>query len=174
MIISKSLKHFASAYMALTLTIQLPSCKNDPPDGIDAQMYEMGRNSNGFAWYKNSSEQLSSSGLTGHTEPTQRTRYNMIATTMLNSEFKIMDGITFPEGSLIVKELYKDNGNLSTLAMLYKKPSAPEADADGWVWGYFNEKGNIRAAASEKGAQCRSCHSQTGSIDFNLMNVAHP
>ncbi len=174
MTIFKSFKLITSAALFLIVAIQLPSCKNDPPDGIDSQMYEMGRSESGFIWYKNSSAQLNSSGLTGHSEPKQRTRYNMTAASVLTSEYKIMEGAVFPNGSLIVKELYKSNGNLSTLAMLYKKPDAPEADADGWVWGYFNEKGGVRASASEKGSQCRSCHSQTGAIDFNLMNLAHP
>lgn len=174
MLVLNPIKLLLSSAFLLTLFVQLSSCKNDPPDGIDAQMYEMGRNTAGFIWYKNSSAQLSSSGLTGHSEPTQRTRYNMTASSVLTSEFKIMEGAVFPTGSLVVKELYKSNGNLSTLAMLYKKPDAAEADADGWVWGYFDEKGDVRVAASDKGSQCRSCHSQAGAIDFNLMNLAHP
>jgi hypothetical protein len=158
----------------VALSIQLPSCKNDPSDGIDKQLYDLGRKTEGFVWYKNSSEQLNSSSLTGHAEPKQRTRYNQIAATVLDSNYKIMEGAIFPEGSLVVKELYKSNGDLSTFAMLYKKSSQAEADQDGWVWGYFEENGDVRSAASKKGSECRSCHSQTGSIDFNLMNLAHP
>ncbi len=174
MIIENTIKTAFSFTLLIVVAFHLSSCKNDPPDGIDAQMYEMGRDAAGFVWYKNSSAQLNSSGLTGHSEPKQRTRYNMTAATVLTSEFKITEGAVFPTGSLVVKELYKSNGNLSTLAMLYKKPDAPEADADGWVWGYFDEKGDVRVAASDKGSQCRSCHSQAGAIDFNLMNLAHP
>lgn len=158
----------------IVLAIQLPSCKNDPPDGIDKQLYDLGRKTDGFVWYKNSSEQLNSSSLSGHAEPKQRTRYNQIAATVLDSNYKIMENAVFPDGSLIVKELYKSNGNLSTYAMLYKKSSQAEADQDGWVWGYFEDDGDVRSPASDKGTSCRGCHSQTGAIDFNLMNVAHP
>jgi hypothetical protein len=155
-------------------SIQLPSCKNDPPDGIDKQLYDLGRKTEGFVWYKNSSEQLNNSSLTGHAEPKQRTRYNQIASTILDSNYKILENAIFPEGSLIVKELYQSNGDLSTYAMLYKKSSQLEADQDGWVWGYFENNGDVKFEASKKGSSCRGCHSQSGSIDFNLMNLAHP
>lgn len=159
----------------LGLIFILPSCKNDPPDGIDSEMYELGRSDNGFTWYKNSSAQLTSnSDFSGHSESKQRTRFNSVAATMLDADFKVMEGITFPEGSLIVKELYNNSGNLRTYAMLYKRPDLPEADDAGWVWGYFNEKGGIRAPASEQGSQCRGCHNQQGSIDYTLINISHP
>jgi hypothetical protein len=174
MVNNKKITVLLAFTMALVIMIQLPSCKNDPPDGIDKVLYDMGRKSDGFTWYKNSSAQLDNSDLSGHAEPKQRTRYNAIAATALDSNYKIIEGTIFPEGSLVVKELYKANGDLSSLAMLYKKQSQAEADADGWVWGYFEDNGDIRSAASEKGSSCRGCHSQSGAIDFNLMNVSHP
>jgi hypothetical protein len=150
------------------------ACKHEPKEGIEHEMFEAGRKSEGFTWYKFNSQIIPSSELSGHSDPDQRTRYNSIAAAMLDANGKVMEGITFPEGSLIVKELYKNNGNLNTYAMMFKKPSAAEADAAGWVWGYFDEKGSPRASASEKGAQCRGCHNQNGSIDYSLMNLAHP
>ncbi len=170
----KKLSVVITVVISLVIMFQFPACKNDPPDGIDKVLYDMGRKTDGYTWYKNSSAQLDKSDLSGHAEPKQRTRYNSIAAAVLDSNYKIKDEAVFPEGSLVVKELYNASGNLSTLAMLYKKPSQAESDADGWVWGYFEENGDVKSAASEKGASCRSCHSQTGTIDFNLMNVAHP
>ena len=159
----------------LSLILIIASCKNDPEESdFEAQLYSMGRQSNGFVWYKNSSEQLNSSSLTGHAEPKQRTRYNTIAASSLDSNYKIIEGTIFQEGSLIVKELYKANGELSTLAMLYKKSGLAETDEDGWVWGYYEANGDVKSAANKKGSSCRGCHSQDGSIDFNLMNLSHP
>lgn len=156
------------------ILIGFNSCKHEAKEGIEHEMFEAGRKSDGFTWYKFSSQIIPSSDLSGHSDPEQRTRYNSTAASMLDAEGKVMEGISFPEGSLIVKELYKNNGNLNTYAMMYKKPSAAEADEAGWVWGYFNKKGDVRAAASEKGSQCRGCHNQNGSIDYSLMNFAHP
>ncbi|MEZ5173517.1 MAG: cytochrome P460 family protein [Bacteroidia bacterium] len=164
-------------YFAIVIILSLfslYSCKHEAKEGIEHEMFEAGRKSEGFTWYKFSSQILPSSDFSGHSDPEQRTRYNSTAASMLDADGKVMEGISFPEGSLIVKELYKNNGNLNTYAMMYKKPTAAEADEAGWVWGYFDKKGDVRAPASEKGAQCRSCHNQNGSIDFSLMNLAHP
>jgi hypothetical protein len=167
-------KAWPMALLLIGSLIVANGCKHEAKEGIEFEIFEAGRKAEGFTWYKFSPAKLASSGLSGHTEPDQRTRFNNIAATMLDASGKVMEGISFPEESLIVKELYKSNGNLSSYAMMLKRPSAPEADADGWVWGYFDEKGSVRAPASEKGSQCRGCHNQNGSIDFSLMNVAHP
>ena len=83
-------------------------------------------------------------------------------------------GATFPEGSLIVKELYDNSTTLGRYAILYKKSGSSDADAKGWVWGYINADGGVAEAASKKGSSCISCHSQADNIDYMLMNKYFP
>jgi hypothetical protein len=85
-----------------------------------------------------------------------------------------MTGSTFPEGSLIVKELNDNSTTLGRYAILYKKSGSADADAKGWVWGYINADGGVAETASKKGSSCTSCHSQADNIDYMLMNKYFP
>jgi hypothetical protein len=151
------------------------SCKKDKEaEGTDKQLYDMAKVTSGFTWYKNSSVLLDKSSGSGHSFPFLRTRFNTIASAQLDSIGKVMTDAAFPDGSLIVKELYEDASTLGRYAVLYKSTGHADADANGWVWGYINEDGTVAVPASEKGSQCIGCHSQEGSIDYILMNKFFP
>jgi hypothetical protein len=151
------------------------SCKKEEQaKGTDKELYEMAKMTNGFTWFKNSSSLLDKSSGSGHPQPLLRTRYNSVAASKLDSNGKIMAGATFPEGSLIVKELYDNSTTLGRYAILYKKSSSEDADVKGWVWGYINADGGVASAASKKGSSCTSCHSQADNIDYMLMNKYYP
>lgn len=159
----------------LCVMLFLSGCKKDDKVlAADVDLYEMAKETTGFVWYKNSDVLLPKSDLSGHSEAYLRTRYNSIAATMLNASGKVQSGITFPEGSLIVKELYSSQTSLSKYAILYKKSDHAYADAKGWVWGYIKADGSVATSSSEKGRSCIPCHSQSGNIDYSLMNVAIP
>ena len=93
---------------------------------------------------------------------------------MLDSAGKVSTGAIFEDGSLVVKELYENSTTLYRYAILYKKAGDPNADANGWVWGYIDADGAVAVPASEKGASCIGCHSQDGNIDYMLMNKFFP
>jgi hypothetical protein len=151
------------------------SCKKEKAaEGIDKDLYDMSTVASGFVWYKNSSSLLDKSAGSGHPQPFLRTRYNAIAATQLDSSGKVMTGATFPEGSLIVKELHDNSTTLGRYAILYKKPGSADADAKGWVWGYINADGKVAEPASKKGTSCISCHLQADNIDYMLMNKYFP
>ena len=172
-----SLKRLLIAIIALALVVagMLGSCKkSDEAEGIDKQLLDMAQSSSGYTWYKNDAALLDKSAGSGHNYPFLRTRFDQIASAMLDSNGKIMDSITFPEGSLIVKELYSDGSTLSRYAILYKQSNSSYADAKGWIWGYINSDGTVAVTAEEKGQQCISCHSQDGNIDYMLMNKYFP
>ncbi len=164
-----------------SILVVISSCKKDDEDdddteplSTDAQLYNMAIEPSGFTWYKNSATPLPKSNSSGHSEPLLRTRYNAVAATKLGTDGKVMAGTTFPEGSLIVKELLNSDESISLYAILYKQSGNEDADADGWVWGYIRPNGEVAISATEKGTGCRGCHSQNGSIDFTLMNIAFP
>jgi hypothetical protein len=149
------------------------SCKKEEKE-IDKELYELAKETSGFVWYKNTSTLLSKSSGSGHPQTSLRTRYNSTAANKLDANGKIIANVTFPEGSLIVKELYENASSLTRYAILYKKSDSPFADAKGWVWGYINADGKVTEAASNKGKACISCHNQSDNIDYMLMNKFFP
>jgi hypothetical protein len=151
------------------------SCKHDGVAlGTDLLLYDMATVDTGFVWFKFSDAALDKSSGSGHSEPKLRTRYNAMAATMLDSEGRIQEGIQFPEGSLIVKELLDNDLSISLYAVLYKSSGNADADENGWVWGYLNPNGTVRTPASQKGSGCIGCHTQSGHIDYMLMNKFYP
>jgi len=151
------------------------SCKKEKEaTGTDKELYEMAKTTSGFIWFKNSNSLLSKSSGSGHPQPFLKTRYNSIASAKLDSTGKIMTGAIFPEGSLIVKELYDNSTTLGRYTILYKNSGSADADSKGWVWGYINSDGSVTEPASKKGTSCISCHSQTDNIDYMLMNKYFP
>ena len=157
-------------FTLLTGILTIHSCKKEPAAGIDLELYNMSKTTDGFIWYKNTDALLPKSAGSGHSQPYLRTRYNTVAATKLAAGGAIQAGATFPEGSLIVKELYSNPTTLARYAILYKQSSNTNADAKGWVWGYINADGTVAEPASSKGSGCISCHSQADNIDYMLMN----
>lgn len=151
----------------------LSSCKKEAK-GTDKELFDMAKSTANFTFYKNSDALLPKSSGTGHSELFLKTRYNTIAASFLDANGKIVAGSQFAEGSVIVKELYKDANTLSRYAVLYKNATNGNADAKGWVWGYINADGTVATSSSSKGDGCIGCHSQTGNIDYMLMNKYFP
>jgi len=156
-------------------TLAITSCnKDDELEGVDKQLYDMAKSTDGFTWFENSSDLLDKSVGSGHSFPFLRTRYNATAAAKLDSLGRIISDATFPEGSLIVKELYGDANSLDRTAILYKQSNNSSADANGWVWGYINSDESVAVSATDKGNQCIGCHTQDGSIDYMLKNKFFP
>jgi len=172
----KKTLNFTCSLSLIALSIMtFNSCKKDKmATGIDKELYEMAKETSGFTWYKNSNELLEKSSGSGHPQPLLRTRYNAIAATQLDTNGKIIPGAVFPEGSLIVKDLYDNTTTLGRYAILFKNTNNTYADANGWVWGYINPNGSIAEPASKKGTSCISCHTQSNNIDYTLMNEYYP
>lgn len=165
------MRNLVYCYMLLGLVAF--SCKKNPK-GIDGELYALSKESTGHVWFKNSEAFLDKSSGSGHNFPFLRTRFNAVAATQLDASGKIVDNAVFPEGSLVVKELYNSSNELERYATLYKKSDSEFADANGWVWGYIEKNGKVVESAELKGASCIGCHSQRGNIDYMLMNVYFP
>ncbi|MCA0364880.1 MAG: cytochrome P460 family protein [Bacteroidetes bacterium] len=168
---------FTFSVMVYALAVILNGCKKSDPiaeNSTDQMLYDLAKTSNGFKWYKNSDKQLAKSSGSAHSYSFLRTRYNAIAAENLDSQGKIIEGKTFKEGSLIVKELSNNASALERYAILYKNSSSPDGDAKGWVWGYINANQTVADAASNKGRSCTGCHSQAGNVDYMLMNKFFP
>lgn len=111
-----------------------------------------------FTYYKNDT-------LVHHSSPRSahggffRVRFNAIALSALTDQGKLPIGGTFPDGSVIVKELHNDSTGtqLHAYAIMEKLPS-DTSQADGWVWAEVNTAGT-GYGINKKGAICTGCHS---------------
>jgi len=134
------------------------------------ELYGFAQETEGFTWFAHSSSSLDKSSGSGHSNPRLRTRFNKIASQMLDSNGRVEKNAQFAEGSVIVKELQDKKSSLERYAILYKDSNNQFADAQGWVWGYINSDGSVAETAENKGKACIGCHQQSGSIDYTLMN----
>ena len=166
---------FLSALFLLVPAAFLFSCSNDnqEQDSTDKDLYEMAKQSTGFQWYKNSDGLEAGADSLGsqHGLPYFRARLNTEAATQLDENGRVKEGATFPEGSLIVKELFDETQTFAVYAVRLKSAGHKDADVKGWVWGYLNADGSVKEPASNKGNACITCHSQAGSIDYVLLNL---
>jgi hypothetical protein len=162
--------------LLVTVVFIFLSCKKKDPEatGIDKEMLEMAKKENLFIWYKNNPAFLDKSSGSGHSFSKLRTRYNNRAASMLDSVWKVKEGVIFPEESFIVKELSGNGQTVSRYAMLLKRTGHSAADSKGWIWGYINSDGTVADPASNKGGGCIGCHNQPASIDYMLMNKYFP
>lgn len=162
-----------SAFAATLLLFGITACKKEAT-GTDLDLLNKAKATAGFVWYKNTDALLPRSSGSGHSEALLRTRYNATAAASLDTAFKVSNAASFAEGSLIVKELHTNASTLSRYAVLYKQSTHPDADANGWVWGYIDADGKVAEPAANKGSACRNCHLQADNIDYMLMNKYFP
>ena len=161
--------------MITILAMGTLGCQHDTTgDPLEEDLLELAKDTDGATWYKETDSLLPRSSGSGHGQALLRTRFNSLASTALDDSGKVVPDTLFPNGSVIVKELFSDANTLDQYAVMFKKPSHPYADEDGWVWGYMRPDGEVREPARNKGTACRNCHGQQGSIDFTLMNAYFP
>jgi len=149
----------------------LTQCKeedNVPPPGAitDQELYDMSATTAGFTWYKNDSSVLASSPESAH-GGFVRFRFNSIAQAALTDNGKLPAGASFPEGSLIVKELHGNisGTDLNGYAIMLKAPNDPDA-ARGWVWAEYFGTINSGTQVVDKGNICTGCHSRNLNRDY--------
>ena len=88
-----------------------------------------------------------------------RVRLNAVAAAALRNG-KLPAGTSFPEGSVILKEIRAASGApISVYAVLYKERSSAMA-ANGWLWAEFNPDGSSAYSINARGSACTSCHSR--------------
>jgi len=166
---------FSPFLIVLIVSAVVLSCSKDKvPSDIDRELLEMALNTQGSAWYQFNDSLYEKSSGSGHNWPFLKTHYNAIAQTKLDGTGKVQPNALFPEGSLIVKELYTDSTTIGRYAILYKDSENQYADPKGWVWGYINADGSVAVSAVNKGNSCINCHLQSENIDYMLMNKFFP
>ncbi|MBS1686122.1 MAG: cytochrome P460 family protein [Bacteroidetes bacterium] len=138
----------------------LVECRKDttpPAPETDAALFARAT-SGGYTYYKGDASVHHSSPQSAH-GGFFRVRFNAIAQAALTDQGKLPTGATFPNGSIIVKELHNDSTGtqLHGYAIMEKLPS-DTSQADGWIWAEVNTSG-AGYTINNKGAICTGCHS---------------
>jgi hypothetical protein len=147
-----------------------PPGQNPPAELTDAQVSALARATSGWTYYRNRPDTLLRSQGSGHAEARLRTRFNARAATQLDASGKVRAGASFPDSSLIVKELII-GGTLNRYAVMMKMRNSANAGS-GWLWAYYAPDGSPQIPITSRGAACVGCHSS--GIDLTRMNDSHP
>jgi hypothetical protein len=89
---------------------------------------------------------------------TFKLRFNEIAWSVLDETGELPAGSKFPEGSVIIKEVYS-SGSVALYAVM-KKNSVESNAAEGWLWAEYLPNGQLGYSIGQKGLGCTNCHSQ--------------
>ncbi|MFZ1687648.1 MAG: cytochrome P460 family protein [Flavobacteriales bacterium] len=163
------------ALVALAAALfMLASCKHEGIAPLDLELLRLAQDTSGQVYYHHSDTLLPRSQGSGHPHPLLRTWYDPPAAAFLDSVGTVVEDTLFSDGAVVVKELYTAPGALALYAIMLKQADHPNADQDGWVWAEITPSGEVAIPSSDRGAACRGCHSQSGNIDFTLMNAYFP
>ncbi len=159
------MKYFITLSLIIFVFI-FSNCKKDK--NADADLFKEVDES-GYVFYKADPIVKESSPQSAHNNYF-RVKYNAIAYAALTDTGKLPIGGSFPEGSLVVKELYDNlTGDIQLLAVM-KKTNSDNA-AQGWEWAEYKTNGDVIYGITKKGEACTSCHS-TDARDYNrIFNI---
>lgn len=147
--------------LASLFAIASTSCKHAKVTSEDVAIMDEVMAGNLF-FYQNNDAVLSASGNSPH--GSFKLLFNQTAWDALDSTGKLPVGGSFPEGSLIVKDIIK-GGSTDLYAVMLKNPGSSLSNL-GWVWNEFKPDGSVVIGASDKGDACVGCHRGNTNRDF--------
>ena len=155
------MKHTLSLLVLLSLfLVIITSCKKKLIKETDEEIYDALAES-GFVYYQGGGV-LQAKG--GSPHGPFKLKFNGTAQTVLNSNQELPTGNTFPNGSILVKELY--NGTTLNLYVVMKKDDSNKYAEQGWLWAEYDTDGEVVYSVGEKGSSCISCHTATPNRDL--------
>lgn len=152
------LRYFVLVYILLVVSCSKKVGTNPELAYSDSALFDSTQNSN-YQYYKNNPSLLLS-GVHGP-HGTFKLRFNSIAYKALTDSAKLPLNTKFPNGSFLVKDVYK-NGAIDIYAYMYKRNG-------NWLWGEVQSNGKFLFKAVDGAKACVGCHSQTGHRDNTLV-----
>ncbi len=155
----------------VAITLVATQCKKDeskpttPASDPNKDLFAEANATGNYKYYKNSSTILASSPGSGHPN-FMRVRFNTIAQGALGVDGKLPSGGTFPEGSVIVKEVFSANDATTVTSWAVMKKTSTGNSANGYVWGEYKTDGAVVYSITNKGANCAGCHAAAGNRDM--------
>jgi len=156
-------------YFLFFLLVVLVSCSEDENSGgiSGEELYSL-LNDSDFIYYN----EIALQGKGAHVNYI-KIRFNTIAAAALDEKGGLPVGESFPEGSLIVKEVMSTSeGEPFLYAIMLKKLQDANAN-EGWVWAETKPDGSVVYDPGEKGGACVSCHQIQPHRDFVLVFDRH-
>ena len=151
------------------------ACSTKKDEGLiisDGTLFNIAVNNTSFTYYKNRTDTLLSDPSSPH-GGYMRVRFNQKAMTVMNDSVSRLTSTSFPEGSMVVKEIYDHPGGpLLELDIIYKAADASNSSG-GWVWNEMHPDGSIEYSASNKGNECTSCHHNSDNLDYVRVFFTH-
>lgn len=137
----------------------------------DSELFSLAR-AGDFTFYKNNPDTLPFTVGGGGHGGFIRVKFNPIASAVLTDNGKLPLNSTFPNGSLVVKEIYNNRGDsLAFLTVMLKNSFATNA-AQNWVWGEYYADGRVLWSVN-RGADCVPCHSFTSATSNISGDAGH-
>jgi hypothetical protein len=148
-------------FFAMALSIAHASCKHPVATSEDQAIMDEVMTST-LLYYQGNDVLLRESGNSPHGD--FKLLFNQTAWDALDSTGRLPVGGTFPDGSLIVKDIVK-GGSTDLYAVMLKKPSSGLSNL-GWVWNEFKPNGGLVIGAEDKGKACVGCHRGNTNRDY--------
>jgi len=146
--------------MGLGVLLVGSSCNKKAIDETDEEIYDALTGS-GYVYYQGGNT-LQAKG--GSPHGPFKLKFNGTAQTVLNSSQELPTGSAFPNGSILVKELY--SGTTLTLYVVMKKDDSNKYAEQGWLWAEYDTDGEVVYSVGKKGSSCISCHTATPNRDL--------
>lgn len=124
-------------------------------------LYNLSKSDSGYTYYRNG-DTLSGIAPSPHGE--FKLRFNSIAKSVLDTNNELPVGGTFPENSMVIKEVYRSD-ELSLIITIQKQSNDPNA-ANGWLWVEFDTTGKVVHSITKKGKGCIGCHNTDANRDL--------
>lgn len=163
-------RFFQVMLFIVTATFVFSNCENDSEDNPgpdpnpktpDQSLFELVKDKN-FAYYKGENKVLPAAG--GSPHGSFKLRFNDKALAALDATGKLPAGATFPDSSIVLKEVY--TGNTLTLLVPMMRARSNANSGGGWIWGEYSPDGSVIYSVTSKGGACVSCHSNSPNRDL--------
>lgn len=151
-------------------TLALPNCQKDKedtpgpdpkPKTPDEALFDLSKNSS-FTYYKGENKILDAATDSPH--GSFKLRFNAKAKSALDATGKLPTGGSFPDSSIVLKEVYV--GNTLQLLVPMMKLRGNANSGSGWLWGEYKPDGTVLYSVTSKGDACVPCHSRTKNRDL--------
>nr|MBP7438447.1 cytochrome P460 family protein [Bacteroidia bacterium] len=147
--------------MLLPAVTTMIACKKDKEESSADQAFSSEIRNGSYSYYQNGNT-LSAASPSPH--GSFKLKFNSTALAALDSTGELPSGATFPNGSVIVKEVVSGSG-VTLLAVMKKEPSNANAGS-GWMWAEYEPDGSTVFSVGKKGDGCIGCHSGSPNRDL--------
>lgn len=169
----------AARWLVLVMAL-LPSCSDlgetvPRSIGDDAELFALITLHEPFRQYVlfPNADSVVSGALNGSSahQPRVRVSMNARAFNALRNG-RLPNGASFPDGSIIFKQIRTGSDSVVLYAVMYKDRTNPFADStSGWLWAEFTPQGVPFISLMQRGRGCVGCHAREQGLQHDLVRT---